>query len=147
MSGLISREAAIDALKRLQKDISGDYTELGPMAMAGCGYIGDCIGEIQDLPSAEQERCMDETKVQIGDEVLLDIGTNPDWYISTIWHDKESFNVEMRRKTDYNNKLAAQTKTQKEELPSAELTPCDLCMYNGDCEDMRIYCPARGRTE
>ena len=112
MDDLISRQAAIDALKRLQKDISGDYTELGPMAMAGCGYIGDCIGEIKELPSAEQERCMDETKVQIGDEVLLDIGTNPDWYISTIWHDKESFNVEMRRKTDYNNKLAAKTKTQ-----------------------------------
>lgn len=53
MTDLISRAAAIDALKRLQKDISGDYTELGPMAMAGCGYIGDCIGEIQDLPDEE----------------------------------------------------------------------------------------------
>lgn len=50
------RQDAIDALKRLQKDISGDYTELDPMVMAGCGYIGDCIGEIQDLPSAQPER-------------------------------------------------------------------------------------------
>lgn len=49
------KQDAIDALKRLQKDISGDYTELDPMVMAGCGYIGDCIGEIQDLPSAQVE--------------------------------------------------------------------------------------------
>lgn len=58
---LIRRRDAIDALKRLQKDISGDYTDLDPMVMAGCGYIGDCIGEIQDLPSAQPDliRCKD----------------------------------------------------------------------------------------
>lgn len=55
MSDLISRQAAIDALKRMQKDISGDYTDLDPLVMSGCAYIGDCIGEIQDLPSAQPE--------------------------------------------------------------------------------------------
>ena len=30
-------------------------------------------------------------------------------------------------------------------LPSAEPGPCDVCVYNEDCEEMRIYCPARGR--
>ena len=61
MSDLISRQAAIDALKQLQKNISGDYTELDPMVMAGTAYIGDCIGELQDMPSAQPEiiRCKD----------------------------------------------------------------------------------------
>ena len=47
---------------------------------------------------------MDETKVQIGDDVLLDIGTHSDWYISVICYNNESVNVELRRKTDRNNK-------------------------------------------
>lgn len=47
---------------------------------------------------------MDETKVQIGGDVLLDIGTHSDWYISTICYDNESVNVELRRKKDRNNK-------------------------------------------
>ena len=46
----VSREAAIGALKQLQKNISRDYTVLDPMVMAGTAYIGDCIGELQDLP-------------------------------------------------------------------------------------------------
>lgn len=41
---------------------------------------------------------MDETKVQIGNDVLLDIGTHSDWYISVVSYDGESVNVEMRRK-------------------------------------------------
>lgn len=47
---------------------------------------------------------MDKTKVQIGDDVLLDIGTHSDWYISAICYDNESVNVELRRKIDRNNK-------------------------------------------
>lgn len=47
---------------------------------------------------------MDETKVQIGDDVLLDIGTHSDWYISAICYDNESVNIELRRKTERNNK-------------------------------------------
>lgn len=31
--------------------------------------------------------------------------------------------------------------------PSAEPEPCDFCVYNRDCGDMRLYCPARGRTD
>ena len=55
MNDLISRRSAIDALKQLRKNISGDYTELDPLVMAGCGYIGDCIGEIECLPSAQPD--------------------------------------------------------------------------------------------
>ena len=33
------------------------------------------------------------------------------------------------------------------DLPSAEPEPCDFCVYNEDCEEMRLYCPARGREE
>ena len=53
---LIYAEDAIDSLKQLQKSISGDYTELDPLVMAGCGYIGDCIGELECLPSAQPQR-------------------------------------------------------------------------------------------
>ena len=34
-----------------------------------------------------------------------------------------------------------------QDLPSAEPEPCDFCVYNRDCGDMRLYCPARGRTD
>ena len=70
-----------------------------------------------DTPQTEREgRVMDETKVQIGDDVLLDIGTHSDWYISTICYNNESVNVELCRKTDCNNKwwIAEQTKPQTE---------------------------------
>ena len=30
---------------------------------------------------------MDETKVQIGNDVLLDVGINPDWYISSVGYE------------------------------------------------------------
>lgn len=43
---------------------------------------------------------MDETKVQIGEDVLLDIGTHSDWYISAVSYDGESVNVDLRRKAD-----------------------------------------------
>ena len=45
---------------------------------------------------------MDETKVQIGEDVLLDIGIHSDWYISSIGYDYdcESVNVSLRKKAD-----------------------------------------------
>ncbi len=45
---------------------------------------------------------MYETKVQIGEDVLLDIGTHSDWYISSIGYDGESVGVTLRRKVDQN---------------------------------------------
>lgn len=45
---------------------------------------------------------MDETKVQIGEDVLLDIGIHSDWYISSIGYDGESVDVALRRKADRN---------------------------------------------
>ena len=65
---------------------------------------------------------MDETKVQIGDDVLLDIGTHSDWYISTICYDNESVNVELRRKTDRNNKwwIAEQTEPTTEDCSTVD---------------------------
>lgn len=55
MSDTISRRQAIEALQQMQKEISGDFTDLDAMVMAGTAYIGDCIGELQDLPSAESD--------------------------------------------------------------------------------------------
>ncbi len=34
-----------------------------------------------------------------------------------------------------------------EQLPSAQLDPCDVCAHKDDCGDMRIYCPAERRTD
>ena len=61
MSDTISRRQAIEALQQMQKEISGDFTDLDAMVMAGTAYIGDCIGELQDLPSVQPEiiRCKD----------------------------------------------------------------------------------------
>lgn len=43
---------------------------------------------------------MDETKVQIGKEVLLDIGVHSEWYISAVGYNGESVDVVLRRKAD-----------------------------------------------
>ena len=60
---------------------------------------------------------MDETKVQIGDDVLLDIGTHSDWYISTFCYDNESVNIVLCRKINRNNRwwVAEQTESQTED--------------------------------
>ena len=72
---------------------------------------------------------MDETKVQIGDDVLLDIGIHSDWYISVICYNNESVNVELRRKTDRNNKwwVAEQTENSSEKSNN-----CETCKYGED---------------
>lgn len=43
---------------------------------------------------------MDETKVQIGEEVLLDIGIHSKWYISSTGYDGESVDITLRKKAD-----------------------------------------------
>ena len=74
---------------------------------------------------------MDETKVQIGDDVLLDIGIHSDWYISVICYNNESVNVELRRKTDRNNKwwVAEQTENNSEKPNNCET-----------CEHYKLIC-------
>ena len=67
---------------------------------------------------------MDETKVQIGDDILLDIGTHSDWYISVICYNNESVNVELRRKIDRNNQWWV-----AEQIESQIGQPCDGCEY------------------
>ena len=64
---------------------------------------------------------MDETKVQIGEDVLLDIGTHSDWYISAVSYDGESVNVDLRRK-------AARHKEWW--LADTPQTDCDKCIWN-----------------
>lgn len=80
---------------------------------------------------------MDETKVQIGDDVLLDIGTHSDWYISVICYDNESVNVELHRKTDRNNKwwVAEQTENCSEKTNN-----CETCRFELYCPEMCEGC-------
>lgn len=66
---------------------------------------------------------MDETKVQIGEDVLLDIGIHSDWYISSIGYDGESVDVALRRKAERNkewwltNTPQAETEGADDERP------------------------------
>ena len=55
MKDVIYRQDATNALKEIIKNVSNNYTELDPMVMAGCGFIEDCIYELESLPSAQQE--------------------------------------------------------------------------------------------
>ena len=51
---------------------------------------------------------MNETKVQIGNEVLLDVGINPDWYISSVGYEygyeekAREVTITLRNKEDEN---------------------------------------------
>ena len=62
---------------------------------------------------------MDETKVQIGEDVLLDIGIHSDWYIGAVSYNGESVSVDLRRKADRHKEwwLA--------DTPQAEMTEDD----------------------
>ena len=62
---------------------------------------------------------MDETKVQIGEDVLLDIGIHSDWYISSIGYDGESVDVALRRKADRNKEWWL-ADTPQPDLPTEE---------------------------
>ena len=98
---------------------------------------------------------MDETKVQIGEDVLLDIGIHSDWYISSIGYDGESVDVALRRKADRNKEwwLADTPQPDIEDEPQTDCDrkcvqtevgcestdcpyieyPCDVCDLNTDC--------------
>jgi hypothetical protein len=64
---------------------------------------------------------MDETKVQIGKEVLLDIGVHSEWYISAVGYNGESVDVVLRRKAD----------RSKEWLADTPQTDCETCKHYG----------------
>ena len=68
---------------------------------------------------------MDETKVQIGEDVLLDIGIHSDWYISSIGYDGESVDVALRRKADRNKEWWLADTPQTDH-------PCNTCANKGD---------------
>ena len=65
---------------------------------------------------------MDETKVQIGEDVLLDIGIHSDWYVSSIGYDGESVDVAFRRKADRNKEWW---------LADTPQTDCNGCKFVG----------------
>ena len=80
---------------------------------------------------------MDETKVQIGEEVLLDIGIHSEWYISSTCYDGESVNVSFRRKADRNKEwwLA--------DTPQTEMDKCYKCKwwnYSYGCSNKKGIC-------
>jgi len=79
---------------------------------------------------------MDETKVQIGEEVLLDIGIHSEWYISSIGYDGESVDVALRRKADRNKEwwLADTPQTDCEDCDKYDTCPnADKGILHTDC--------------
>ena len=56
MSDLISRQAAIEALKKYEELESNNFTDTSPISMMTVATIANCIEEIVNLPSAEPER-------------------------------------------------------------------------------------------
>lgn len=82
---------------------------------------------------------MDETKVQIGEDVLLDIGIHSDWYISSIGYDGESVDVALRRKADRNKEwwLA--------DTPQTDY-PCNTCANKGDHDGECSNCVSDSET-
>ena len=92
---------------------------------------------------------MDETKVQIGEDVLIDIGIHSDWYISSMGYNGESVSVDLRRKADQHKEWwladAPQTdllvKTPRKSRESHEKN-CETCRdkdaydeWQGNCDE------------
>ena len=82
---------------------------------------------------------MDETKVQIGEDVLLDIGIHSDWYISAVGYNGESVDVVFRRKADEERKWW---------LADTPQTDCDTCRhYKLACELFSEVCKYEPTTQ
>lgn len=76
---------------------------------------------------------MGDTKVQIGKDVILNIGIHSDWYISALSYDGKSINVNLYRKADrYKEWWLADT-------PQTEPKMCANCKHlkkhNGSLAD------------
>lgn len=88
--------------------------------------------KVVEQTADRKERVMDETKVQIGEDVLLDIGIHSDWYISSIGYDGESVDVALRRKADRNKEWW---------LADTPQTDCETCKhYKLACELFSEVC-------
>lgn len=74
---------------------------------------------------------MVETRIQIGDEVLLAVDISADWYISSAGYDGESVDVALRRKADRNKEWWL-ADTPQTDCPYKEY-PCDVCDAQTDC--------------
>lgn len=72
---------------------------------------------------------MNETKVQIGNDVLLDIGIHSDWYIGAVGYDGESVDVKLYRKVDQYKEWWLVTSPQTERIKTPDY--CDICNHNG----------------
>ena len=53
------------------------------------------------------KEAMEANRIVINEEVLLDISTNPDWYICGFSYDQRSVSVEIRRKDSADKWLQA----------------------------------------
>lgn len=75
---------------------------------------------------------MEETKVQIGEDVLLDIGIHSDWYISAVGYNGESVDVVLRRKADEECKWWL-ADTPQTDCPYTEDDKCFGCGDDTKC--------------
>lgn len=81
---------------------------------------------------------MEVTEVRIGKDVLLDIGTHSEWYISSLGYDGESVDITLRRKAD----------RDKDWLRFVDTPPADLPkMTEEEIDTMLARVLASGQTD
>lgn len=127
----IYRQAAIEEVETRLKsayvwydnEVLRDDYALSVKAEGAISALIECVLMLKGLPSAEPD--VPDTSVgdMISRQAAIDALLGITAIRNTIPLDSAIFNIK--------------------KLPAAEPGPCDVCVYNEDCEEMRIYCPAR----
>lgn len=76
---------------------------------------------------------MEATEVRIGKEVLLDIGTHSEWFISSVGYNGESVDITLRRKADIDKDWWRFVDTPQTAQKIAELQ--EMCGIEIDVDD------------
>lgn len=97
---------------------------------------------LDHIAQSETKRQATASSDLIDREDAIDAIQNVDWY-----HQNRNKDMVLGANSDEHQAWYKAEDIYKtlEELPSAKAGPCDFCIHNDDCEDMRIYCPAVGR--
>lgn len=94
MSDLISRQEALDALKRLQEMESDNFTNTNPLNMMTVAVIANCMEEITNLPPAKQDQKFSVIDLKTGKEPdTEDIALHEDWAKGLVYCDMEGFTI------------------------------------------------------
>ena len=116
-SDLINRQAAIAVAD------ASDYVGLSVEDVKK--VTDEVVKGLKRLPSAQPEITLESAV-----DYLHSIG----WMQE---HDRKMYDMGLKEQ------LADDSGSYDSLIPCAEPEPCDFCANRDDCDDMRIYCPAR----